>query len=294
MPGGRGCLPGITSPDTWNDHTVRCAVLSLLKEMGQTALAKLCPLTQSAISNIANWKYNNKLSDEKCAEFGKWYTQYMSNTTGKYNFPCDFGIAPKDSRLTFHPDHEIPEMRQWYKTCKNPTEHKLNFFANELNKGHVRQERPKVTVAKLKIWWKNERQREKKMKKSVKTATVTSLPNVKTVHKSNAMIPDSIDIVQQSLDLASEGSETFQKSHDQFEEPVELLEQLHESNNVTKGAYQTERKSYVTLQPTSENSLNINPIISTVSGMSEMNYNQNRRMENISESSLIMNRYHHT
>lgn len=40
---------------------------------------------QSAISNIANWKYNNKLSDEKCAEFGKWYTQYMSNTTGKYS-----------------------------------------------------------------------------------------------------------------------------------------------------------------------------------------------------------------
>ncbi|VDI33533.1 Hypothetical predicted protein [Mytilus galloprovincialis] len=257
--------------------------------MGQTALAKLCPLTQSAISNIANWKYNNKLSDEKCAEFGKWYTQYMSNTT---DFPCDFGIAPKDSRLTFHPDHEIPEMRQWYKTCKNPTEHKLNSFANELNKGHVRQERPKVTVAKLKIWWKNERQREKKINKSVKTATVTSLHDVNTMQKSNTIIPDSIDIVQQSLDVERERCETFQKSRDQFEEPIELLEQLRQSDDAFKGDNQTERKSYVTLQPTSENSLNINPIISTVPGMSEMNYNHNRQsIENITESSIKMNRF---
>lgn len=207
------------------------------------------------------------------------------------DFPCDFGIAPKDSRLTFHPDHEIPEMRQWYKTCKNPTEHKLNSFANELNKGHVRQERPKVTVAKLKIWWKNERQREKKINKSVKTATVTSLHNVNTMQKTNASSPDSIDIVQQSLDIVSDGSETFQKSRDQFEEPLDLLEQLRQSDDVTKGDNQTERKSYLTLQPTTENSLHRNSFISTVPGMSERNYSQNRRTENISENSINMNRY---
>ncbi|CAG2216757.1 unnamed protein product [Mytilus edulis] len=171
-----------------------------------------------------------------------------TNSTGKTmpintDFPCDFGIAPKDSRLTFHPDHEIPEMRQWYKTCKNPTEHKLNAFANELNKGHVRQERPKVTIAKLKIWWKNERQREKKLNKSVKTATVTSpcsLHNVNTEQKLNASSQDSIDLVQQSFDLANDGSETFQKSHDQIEEPIELLKQLRQSDDVTKDGNQTE------------------------------------------------------
>lgn len=73
-----------------------------------------------------------------------------------------FGV-PKDSRLTFHPQHEIPQMRKWYSSCKSPSDDKLKFFAAELNKGHVRQERPNVTVAKLKIWWKNERQREKRM-----------------------------------------------------------------------------------------------------------------------------------
>ena len=54
-------------------------------------------------------------------------------------------------------------MRLWYNKYKNPNDWKLEFFAAELNKGHVRQERPKITVNKLKIWWKNERQREKRI-----------------------------------------------------------------------------------------------------------------------------------
>ena len=69
----------------------------------------------------------------------------------------------KDIRVTFHPEYELPQMRLWYKRYQNPSETKLNFFANELNKGHVRQERPQVTVAKLKNWWKNERQKEKRI-----------------------------------------------------------------------------------------------------------------------------------
>lgn len=55
-------------------------------------------------------------------------------------------------------------MRSWYQNCKNPTEEKLKFFVSELNRGHVRNERPKITVGKIKIWWKNERQREKRLK----------------------------------------------------------------------------------------------------------------------------------
>lgn len=76
------------------------------------------------------------------------------------DFPDD---QSKDTRLTFHPEHELPQMRLWYNRYKNPSDTKLNFFASELNKGHVRQERTKVTVAKLKNWWKNERQREKRI-----------------------------------------------------------------------------------------------------------------------------------
>lgn len=35
-------------------------------------------LFQSAISNIANWKYTSKVSADKCKEFGVWYKQYHS------------------------------------------------------------------------------------------------------------------------------------------------------------------------------------------------------------------------
>lgn len=42
--------PGLISPEKWTDQTVRCAVLALLKEMSQSTLAKLCPLTQVSAS----------------------------------------------------------------------------------------------------------------------------------------------------------------------------------------------------------------------------------------------------
>ncbi|OWF44677.1 DNA-binding protein SATB2 [Mizuhopecten yessoensis] len=150
---------GFTVPDTWTDHSVRCAVLSLLRESSQSALAKECPLTQSTISYIANWKYESKLSAEKCREFGDWYKIKIQHVRG---FSEDKS-SPRDTRMTFHPEHEVPQMRKWYKQCKNPTNAKLKNFADELNKGHVRLERPKVTAAKVKIWWKNERQREKRI-----------------------------------------------------------------------------------------------------------------------------------
>ena len=74
--------------------------------------------------------------------------------------------VPPDSRLTFHPDYEVPLLRSWYRACANPTNDKFTLFAYELNKGHIRQDRPKVTAEKIKIWWKNERQRERRQKSS--------------------------------------------------------------------------------------------------------------------------------
>lgn len=69
-----------------------------------------------------------------------------------------------DSRLTFHPDYELPLMRAWYRACKNPTLVELQDHLRELNSSAFRQERPNVTLVKLKNWWKNERQRERKKK----------------------------------------------------------------------------------------------------------------------------------
>ena len=38
---------------------------------------------QSVISNIANWKYVNKLSLEKCKEFGEWFCHYRAQNKSK-------------------------------------------------------------------------------------------------------------------------------------------------------------------------------------------------------------------
>ena len=39
----------------------------------------------------------------------------------------------------------------------------MKWHLNEINEGAVRKERGKITLSKLKIWWKNERQREKRI-----------------------------------------------------------------------------------------------------------------------------------
>jgi len=137
-------------------------------------------------------------------------------------FPFSFtefpeGPAPRDSRLTFHPEHEIPILRKWFKTCKTPSEEKLKYFANELNKGHVRQERPKLTVAKIKIWWKNERQRDKRQDKKQETETLQKSPDLKS--NKNQTKTDQIQALlnnttQSSASKLSITSRDFEGSHD--------------------------------------------------------------------------------
>ena len=48
-----------------------------------TSISVKCNLFQSAISNIANWKYSNTLSKDKCQEFGQWYKEYKTHGHGK-------------------------------------------------------------------------------------------------------------------------------------------------------------------------------------------------------------------
>ncbi|KAL8572491.1 hypothetical protein ACOMHN_005637 [Nucella lapillus] len=147
------------SEEGWGENSVRCAVLSLLKHHSQSALAKLSPLSQSTLSAIANGRYKNRLSLEKCREFGLWYATYLQETDYSMLI-CS--MAPPDSRMTFHPDHELPLLRSWYREHPCPSNDQFIIFAHELNQGHVRQDRPKVVPQKIKIWWKNERQREKR------------------------------------------------------------------------------------------------------------------------------------
>lgn len=72
------------------------------------------------------------------------------------------GTSP-NSRLTFHPIYELPMMREWYKSCPNPTVDDLRRYLDELNSSPVRQERIKVPLRRLKIWWRNEKQRLKRI-----------------------------------------------------------------------------------------------------------------------------------
>ncbi|KAG1714198.1 DNA-binding protein SATB2 [Nymphon striatum] len=174
-------------PQSWTNTNVRYAVLELLKEMNQSTLAKLSPLSQPLISGIVNGKYCGKFSEQKRQDFGNWYISYRKENQAMQNY-YDPDQLPKDSRFTFHPTRELPYMRMLFKACKNPTESMFQDYTSELNSSEIRQqERPKVTVEKLKNWWKNQRQREKRLlqiptrprsKIGSKTSSkVTSLPS---------------------------------------------------------------------------------------------------------------------
>lgn len=53
-------------------------------------------------------------------------------------------------------------MREWYRGNLNPTTEEFKRFLEELNNLPVRQERSKVPLRRLKIWWRNEKQRLKR------------------------------------------------------------------------------------------------------------------------------------
>ena len=118
------------------------------------------------------------------------------------DYPKDISTS-KDSRMTFHPVHEIPLLREWFHENPNPSDKKLTKYTNKLNAGHTRQERPKLTIAKLKIWWKNERQREKKMTmtSNVNKNTIISKSqkkrNTKSKHK---LLGKATDVLRTSKD----------------------------------------------------------------------------------------------
>ncbi|KAG1714197.1 DNA-binding protein SATB2 [Nymphon striatum] len=147
----------------WTFESVKNAVLELLKEMNQSTLARICPLSQPLISSIINGTYSSKFSEQKRQEFGTWYVEYRKIHHGPESFqPQD--QVPKDGRFTFHPSKELPRLRNLFRSCRNPSDSMLQVHADELNGSDLRQqERPKVTVEKLRNWWKNERQREKKI-----------------------------------------------------------------------------------------------------------------------------------
>ncbi|GFQ77741.1 DNA-binding protein SATB2 [Trichonephila clavata] len=155
------------NPQEWRDITVRNAVLELLREMSQSKLAKLCPLSQPMLSNIINNRYMGKIGKEKCQEFGLWYLTYRKQHPEGSTPEVVPSDKPVDGRLTFHPTKELPVMRDWFHGCRNPSRRTLQMYVDILNQGPVRQqERPKISLSTLKNWWKNEKQRERKHQRS--------------------------------------------------------------------------------------------------------------------------------
>ncbi|GFT99095.1 DNA-binding protein SATB1 [Nephila pilipes] len=165
------------NPDEWRDITVRNAVLELLREMSQSKLAKLCPLSQPMLSNIINNRYMGKIGKEKCQEFGQWYLAYRKQHPEGSTPEVVPSDKPVDGRLTFHPTKELPVMRDWFHGCRNPSRRTLQMYVDILNQGTVRQqERPKISLSTLKNWWKNEKQRERKHQRSDDQSPETSKP----------------------------------------------------------------------------------------------------------------------
>lgn len=176
----------------WTDHAVRCAVIKLLNESNQKNLAKICPLPQSMISNIANSKYSARICAEKCQEFGEWYNEYRREHRDDLSeMRCDYEGGSPNSRMTFHPIYELPMMREWYRNSSNPSAEEFRRFLDELNNLPVRQERSKVPLRRLKIWWRNEKQRMKRLqRKEVERSLQTAANRDPAETDASAMIPE--------------------------------------------------------------------------------------------------------
>lgn len=141
----------------WDEQAVRSAVLKLLKNHNQVHLSRMCPIPQSMISNIANSKYSTRMCTEKCKEFGQWFAEYQQGVSAN-----TIEYPPSSTRITFHPIYELPLLRKWYFSCPNPSTDELKKFLRELNMAPVRQEREKIPLRRLRVWWRNEKQRLKR------------------------------------------------------------------------------------------------------------------------------------
>ncbi|KAI2801695.1 DNA-binding protein satb2 [Blomia tropicalis] len=165
----------------WNHSSVRAAILSLLHDLSQSKLSKLCNITQPIISHIVNNK-DFKLNQNKCQEFGVWYEQYsrsksnlvscemsniqsqdnVSNLISNINIDNDEKVqSQSDARLTFHSKQEVPRLVEWFNLDRNPSERQLSYYADLLNQSPLRVERNKVTIKSLKNWWKNYKQKQR-------------------------------------------------------------------------------------------------------------------------------------
>ena len=85
---------------------------------------------------------------------------------------------PRDTRMTFHSVYELPKMREWFNANKSPSEESFQGYLRELNTGPIRRQRGNISMNKLKIWWKNEKQREKRVNSRKLQTAVSSTVNV--------------------------------------------------------------------------------------------------------------------
>ncbi|CAD5114185.1 DgyrCDS3328 [Dimorphilus gyrociliatus] len=56
---------------------------------------------------------------------------------------------------------EIPKLREWFNVNRKPSMADLEKYRDILNNGPARIDKYKITVQKLQVWFKNERQKEK-------------------------------------------------------------------------------------------------------------------------------------
>ncbi|XP_070534583.1 uncharacterized protein [Ptychodera flava] len=153
------------SESEWTDVAVRNAVMELLKETNQSQLGQISPLTQSMVSCIVNGKYSATISKEKCEEFGKWFEEYQHSkreSPKAERLPRYVRYMP-GRKLSFHPEYEVPLMKEWFGKCQHPTDSQLLGYCEIMNRDPFRQQTGRaITVTNLRIWWKNERAKRNK------------------------------------------------------------------------------------------------------------------------------------
>ena len=60
------------------------------------------------------------------------------------NFVEASQFCDKNTRQTFHPIFELPRMREWYSITPSPIDRDIQEYAELINEGQIRRQRPKV------------------------------------------------------------------------------------------------------------------------------------------------------
>ncbi|XP_074657009.1 uncharacterized protein LOC141910189 [Tubulanus polymorphus] len=178
---------------------------------------------QLTVHNLRNWWKNERQREKKHGP----RTMKFQEPRPCFTYYDETAANPASGKvhITFDTVHEIPLLRHWYTSNKKPSNELLQHYANTLNHSPVRDGKPKVNYHKLRNWWNNEKQRERKSEQHQLPRRGPGRPPKYPALNEQAKTTDN------SAATATSGAEPYYKRqrtsdhHQQGERPVSQNEQ---------------------------------------------------------------------